>query len=56
MIAQTMVEYGAVNSIAAAFANFINRVESFAWSGDRKYIFFLALAVLVGLIATRRRH
>jgi hypothetical protein len=55
MIAQTMVEYGGLNSISAALSNALNRLETYLWSGNSKYFFFLALAVILVLAVTRRR-
>jgi MYXO-CTERM domain-containing protein len=56
MIAQTMVEYGGLNAIAAAISSFFNRLETYVWSGNSKYYLFLALAVIVTLALTRRRR
>jgi hypothetical protein len=55
MIAQTMVEYGALQSISAAFMNAFHRVEIFLGSGNSRYFLFLGIAFFVVLIWTRRR-
>ena len=54
MIAQTLVEYGALHSISAFFIQAYNRVELFITSTDPKYYLLLLAAVLV-LAVTRRR-
>jgi len=54
MIAQTMVEYGALHSLSAAFMQAFNRAERFLTTIDPKYYLLLLAAVLV-LILTRRR-
>ena len=55
MIAQAMVEYGALHSISAAFANAVGRLENFIGAGNSKYLLLLVLAVIVVLIVPRRR-
>jgi hypothetical protein len=55
MIAQTMVEYGALQSISAAFMNAFHRVELFFDSGNSRYWLFFGILLLVLLIWTRRR-
>jgi hypothetical protein len=55
MIAQTMVEYGALQSISAAFMSALHRVELFLGSGNSRYFLLLGLAFIVVLIWTRRR-
>ena len=55
MIAQTMVEYGMLQSISAAIANAFHRMEFFLTAGNTRYFLFLGLALIVVLIWTRRR-
>ena len=55
MIAQTMIEYGALNSIGATFSSLFNRLETYLWSGNSKYVLLVALAAIAVLIVTRRR-
>jgi hypothetical protein len=55
MIAQTMVEYGALQSISASLMNAFHRVEVFFAAGSSRYFLFLGLAFIVVLIWTRRR-
>jgi len=55
MIAQTMVEYGGLQSISAALSSAFNRIETYVWSGNSKYFLLLALAVIVVLALPRRR-
>jgi hypothetical protein len=55
MIAQTLVEYGALHSISAAFGNAINRLEYYIGSGNAKYLLALVIVVAVFLIVPRRR-
>lgn len=55
MIVQTLVEYGALQSISAAFASAYYRAESFLVSVNPRYYLILALAVLAWIILTRRR-
>ncbi len=55
MIAQTLVEYGALSSESSVFAQALNRVESFLSSGNERYVLFLALGIVVLMLVTRRR-
>ena len=55
MLAQAMVEYGALNSIASGFMQMYHRVEAFFTSGDSRYYFFLGLAAVIVLVLLRRR-
>ena len=55
MIAQTLVEYGLIQSFSAALMNTIHRAEYFFSTGNTRYIVFLGLAIVVVLICTRRR-
>ncbi len=55
MIAQTMIEYGAVQSVAAAFAQAYYAFDNFVGRGNTKYLLLGALAVVVFLLLTRRR-
>lgn len=55
MIAQTLVEYGAVQSVAAAFAQAYYAFDNFIGRGNTKYLLLGALALIVLLFLTRRR-
>ena len=55
MIAQTLVEYGLLQSIAAAFAAAYNRVELFVTSESTWYFLPLGFLIVIVLIWTRRR-
>ena len=55
MIAQTLVEYGALQSISAALLNAYHRVEFYIGSIDQKYLLLLLAAAIVVLIWSRRR-
>jgi hypothetical protein len=55
MIAQALVEYGALHSIAASFTSAYNRVESLVGQGNLKYGLFAILAMLLLLLLKRRR-
>ncbi len=50
-----MVEYGALQSIANAFTQAYNRVESFLGQGNLKYFLLAALALIILLLVKRRR-
>jgi hypothetical protein len=54
MIAQTMVEYGGLQSISATLSYAFSRLETYVWSGNSKYL-LLGIAVIVVLALTRRR-
>ena len=55
MVAQTLVEYGVLNSIAAGFSTAYSRVETFFGSGNSKYLIFAALVIILALLMKRRR-
>lgn len=55
MIAQTLVEYGAIQSVAAAFTRAYYTLDNFFGRGNTKYFLMLGLAVIVFLFLTRRR-
>ena len=55
MIAQTLVEYGALHSISNAFMNAYYRLELFFESENSKYFLLIVLAIIIVLVATRRR-
>jgi len=55
MIAQTLVEYGALQTIAASFMKALHRTEIFLSSGNSRYLLFLGLALTVVLFLIRRR-
>ncbi len=54
-LAQTMVEYGALNSIAAGFAAAQQKLETYIGSGNTKYALIIVLAVVFLLLVKRRR-
>lgn len=55
MIAQTIVEYGALHSMMDSVGHAFNRVESLVGQGNPKYILIGGVVLIVFLIATRRR-
>ena len=55
MIAQTMVEYGGIQSGTSAFARAYSQVEHFLTSGDSRYLLFAVIAVFAVIFLTRRR-
>lgn len=55
MVAQTIVEYGALQAIAASLMKALHRTEIFLSSGNSRYLLFLGLALIVVLLWTRRR-
>jgi hypothetical protein len=55
MIAQTLVEYGALHSLSAAFMNAYHRIEDFVTSINSNYWFLLGIFFIIMLIWTRRR-
>lgn len=55
MLAQAMVEYGALQSIAASFANAYNRVENYLGQGNLKYVLLVLIVVIILLLVKRRR-
>ena len=52
---QTLVEYGAIDSIAAGIASAWSRVEYWIGSGNVKYLLLLVLFIIVLLLVRRRR-
>ncbi len=54
-LAQTLVEYGVLNSIVAGFAAARQRVEVYIGTGNTKYALAIVLAVIILLLARRRR-
>jgi len=55
MIAQTLVEYGFIQSFSAGFMQVFHRVEYFFSTGNTRYFVFLGLALFVLLICIGRR-
>jgi hypothetical protein len=55
MIAQTIVEYGALHSMMDSFSQAFSRIDFLVGQGNAKYIFIGCIALIVLLIATRRR-
>lgn len=55
MIAQTVVEYGFMQSISENLMNLFNRVGYLLSTGNTKYFILIALALIVVLIWSRRR-
>jgi len=55
MLAQALAEYGALQSIASAFSNGFNRVESLVGQGKLKYILLIVLAVVILMLVKKRR-
>ncbi len=55
ILAQTLVEYGVLNSIAAGFAAARQRVEVYIGTGNTKYMLAIVLGVIILLLARRRR-
>jgi len=55
MLAQALAEYGALQSIASAFSNGFNRVESLVGQGRLKYILPIVLAVVILMLVKKRR-
>lgn len=57
MIAQTLVEYGLMQSLVNSVGHALGRVESFIGQGNNRYILAGGLALLLlGLVAGRRRR
>ncbi len=54
MVAQTLVEYGVLNSIATGFSTAYSRVDTFFRSGNSKYLIFAALVIILALLVKRR--
>lgn len=55
MIAQTVVEYGFIQSISEGFMNLSNRVGYLISTGNTKYFILAALVLIVLLLWSRRR-
>ena len=55
MLAQALVEYGALQSIVSAFSNGFNRVESLVGQGKLKYILLIVLVVVILMLVKKRR-
>jgi hypothetical protein len=55
MIAQTVVEYGFLQSISANFMNLSNRVGQLITTGNTRYFILAALALIAILLWSRRR-
>ncbi len=55
IMAQTLVEYGALNAIAASFVAARQKLEVYIGSGNSKYALIILLAVIILLLAPRRR-
>jgi hypothetical protein len=55
MLAQSLVEYGALQSIASAFSNGFNRIDSLIGQGKMKYILLIVLAVVILMLVRKRR-
>jgi len=56
ILAQTMAEYGVLNSIAARLAAAQYRIEAYIGSGNLKYVFLGLLVLIVLLLARRSRR
>jgi len=52
---QTLVEYGAIHSIASAFVTARYRIELLIGAGNLKYLLLMMLVVAVLLLIRRRR-
>ena len=55
ILAQTMVEYGALTSIAAGLAAAQQKIEAYIGSGNSKYALIIVLTLIILLLAKRRR-
>jgi hypothetical protein len=55
MLAQALVEYGALQSMASAVSNGFNRIESLVGQGKLKVILLIVLAVVILMLVKRRR-
>ncbi len=55
ILAQTMAEYGLLNSLVAGFANLQYRIETYIGQGNSKYLLLGALVLLILLLARNRR-
>lgn len=57
MIAQTLVEYGLLQSLVNSVNHAFGRAQSFIGQGNNRYLLAGGLALLlVGLVAGRRRR
>ncbi len=56
IIAQTMAEYGLLNSIVAGLTAVRYHIETYIGSGNLKYVLFGALALIVLLLVRRSRR
>jgi hypothetical protein len=54
MIAQTVVEYAALNSISAIFSNAVYQLEYYIGRGNSKYLLVAGIVVIVLLLWPRR--
>jgi hypothetical protein len=54
MIAQTVVEYGFLQSMSEGFMNLANRVGYLITTGNTKYFILAALALIALLLWSRR--
>ncbi len=55
IVAQTLVEYGFLNSLVAGLVSARDRIEFYIGQGNLKYLLLGTLAVIVLLLARRRR-
>lgn len=55
MLAQAMMEYGGLQSIAASFASAYNRVENYLGQGNLKYLLLVLVVIIILLLVKRRR-
>jgi len=55
IVAQTLVEYGFLNSIVAGIAATRDRIELYIGSGNLKYMLILVFLIFILLVARRRR-
>ncbi len=54
-LAQTITEYGLVDSIGAGLATARDRIELYIGPGNLKYVLIALLVILVLLVTRRRR-
>lgn len=55
MIAQTIVEYGFIQSVSEGFMNLLNHVGYLIGTGNTKYFILAALALIALFLWSRRR-
>ncbi len=55
IVAQTLVEYGFLNSIVAGIAATRDRIESYIGSDNLKYTLILVFVIFILLVVRRRR-